>query len=46
MQMGERELARPHVVGMGPSPAGPWALLPDSDRVLQRLRHELGVENL
>lgn len=46
MQMGERDLARPHVVGMGHAPAGPWALLSDADQVLQRLRLDLGVSDL
>lgn len=46
MQMGERELARPHVVGMGQSPAGPWALLPNPDQALQHLRQELGLADL
>jgi hypothetical protein len=46
VQMGERDLARPHVAGMGSAPWGPWGLMPNADHVLQLLRQDLGLADL
>ncbi len=42
----ETELARPHLVAMGPYIGGPWADLPQPRQAIDSIRRRLGVESL
>lgn len=46
MEMNEPDLARPHVAGMGGTPADPWSRLTNGHEVLAQLRRALGLSDL